>query len=93
MVHQSFNPRRPSLVQSSAVLAIAYFQFWWVLDVTFHGGAVYRYFGVDGLTFEEFSSAPSKGQFFNDRVRNRFPYVRLACVGRIPASQFDADPL
>lgn len=81
MVHQSFpasNPPSPCPVQSSAVLAIAYSEIWWVLDVSFHSGAVYRYFGVDSSTFEEFRVAPSKGQFFNIRVKNRFPFLRLA---------------
>jgi hypothetical protein len=48
------------------------------LDLTFQTGAVYRYFGVPRLVFDELIAAESKGAYFNRTIRNRFPYRRVA---------------
>jgi len=48
------------------------------LDLTFNNGAVYRYFDIPRLVFEQLLAAESKGAFFNRAIRNRFPYRRLA---------------
>jgi len=45
------------------------------LDVTFVSGRRYRYFGVPAAVAAEFAGAPSKGRFFNARIRDRFRFV------------------
>lgn len=64
-------------VSSSLLVAVAY-STPATLDLTFHNGAVYRYFGVPRLVFDQLIAAKSKGVCFNRTVRNRFPYRRLA---------------
>jgi hypothetical protein len=48
------------------------------LDLSFQNGAVYRYFGVPSFVFDQLLAAESKGTYFNQAIRNRFPYRRLA---------------
>jgi hypothetical protein len=47
------------------------------LEVEFVSGGVYRYFGVERRTFEEFKKAPSKGTFFLEEIRGAYPYMRV----------------
>jgi predicted XRE-type DNA-binding protein len=64
-------------VDSSAVAAIGYQAAEKTLEIEFVSGEVYRYFKVPDSTYKAFQKAESKGAFFQDRVRGRFPYVRL----------------
>jgi len=48
------------------------------LDLEFHSGATYRYFGVPEPLVEGLLGAESKGSYFNRNIRNRFPYQRLS---------------
>lgn len=43
------------------------------LDLLFPGGQRYRYANVPASTARDFAEAESKGIFFNQRIRNRFP--------------------
>ena len=47
------------------------------LTVHFRRGTVYRYFTVPRAIFEEFRTAPSKGAYFTQRIRNAFPHVQV----------------
>jgi hypothetical protein len=47
------------------------------LTVRFRRGTVYRYFAVPRSIFEAFLTAPSKGAYFTDRIRNAFPHTQL----------------
>ena len=51
------------------------------LDVTFVTGRRYRYFAVPGGLAEDFRAAPSKGRFFNARIRDRFRFRELEAEG------------
>ena len=42
------------------------------LTVTFHGTGAYIYYGVPRAVYEAFLAAPSAGQFFNERIRDRY---------------------
>jgi hypothetical protein len=42
------------------------------LVVTFVSGRVYEYLGVPADVAAAFQSAPSKGAFFNGRIRDRY---------------------
>jgi hypothetical protein len=47
------------------------------LDVTFLGsGRTYTYLDVEPETHEDMRRAPSKGRFFNSRIRDRYEYRR-----------------
>ena len=43
------------------------------LEIEFVDGDVYRYFLVPRHVFLEFMQAESKGAFFNERIRDRYP--------------------
>ena len=61
----------------TAIRRIAYLPDDRELDVTFTGsGRTYTYIGVEPEVHEEFMSAFSKGQFFNSRIRYRYPFRR-----------------
>lgn len=43
------------------------------LQIWFHeSGGPYTYFEVPGDIYQAFLAAPSKGQFFNDYIRDRY---------------------
>lgn len=47
------------------------------LFVTFTNGGEYVYVGVPGKVHRRFVRAESKGRFFIEAIRDRFPYNRL----------------
>jgi lysyl-tRNA synthetase class 2 len=47
------------------------------LVVVFQSGRRYAYLGVPAATAEAMRRAFSKGEFFNDHIRDRFPFERL----------------
>jgi hypothetical protein len=48
-----------------------------VLELEFRSGSIYRYDGVPQGVFEALLAAPSRGRFFNRRIRGRYPAERL----------------
>jgi lysyl-tRNA synthetase, class II len=47
------------------------------LDLEFRSGTTYRYREVPQRVYQELLKAESKGQYFNQHIRNRFRYVRI----------------
>ena len=47
------------------------------LEVEFVSGTVYRYGGVEEEVYEDFMRASSKGQFFNEHIKDAYPFVRV----------------
>jgi hypothetical protein len=47
------------------------------LEILFTSGAVYQYFDVPGVVYDELMRADSHGRFFNEHVRGRFRYARV----------------
>ncbi|EQA98963.1 KTSC domain-containing protein [Sphingobium baderi] len=47
------------------------------LDIQFVSGRRYRYFDVPEEIVERMRVAPSKGRFFNARVRDRYDFTEL----------------
>jgi hypothetical protein len=47
------------------------------LEVEFSNGTVYQYYNVGAALYEQFTQAPSKGQFLNTYIRNAYPYSRV----------------
>jgi hypothetical protein len=48
------------------------------LQVTFVSGRTYVYLGVPESVYAAFTTATSRGAFFNRFVRDRFQYLELA---------------
>ncbi len=64
-------------VSSSNVASVGYDAAQQTLEVEFHGGQVYQYYGVPSAIHEAMMQAPSKGRFLHQNVRNAYPYSRV----------------
>jgi hypothetical protein len=51
------------------------------LELEFRAGAIYRYHAVPTQTYQELLRAESKGRYFNQHIRNRFPYAQIDPAG------------
>jgi len=67
--------RRP--VISSNLKSVGYDTDSQMLEVEFHSGAVYQYYGVPQSLYEGLLNAPSHGKYFHRYIRNQFPYRRV----------------
>ena len=47
------------------------------LEVEFVSGSVYRYDRVQEEVYEDFRQAASKGQFFNEHIKDAYSFVRV----------------
>jgi len=65
-------------VESSAIRRIGYDEATRELRVVFAETGAYTYFAVPKHIYEEFLRAPSKGQFFNAHIRDRYPFHHRA---------------
>lgn len=65
-------------VSSSNLAAVGYDPMTQTLEVEFHGGRIYQYYGVPERMFEEIKQAPSAGRFFYAYIRNGYPYSRVS---------------
>lgn len=64
-------------VGSEVIAGIAYDDASRACEVRFANGRVYRYDGVPRSVFDWWMRAPSKGAFFNRKVRDVYPYREL----------------
>jgi KTSC domain len=48
-----------------------------VLELQFRNGAVYQYFLVPQRVYRDLLCADSKGGYFNQNIRGRYPYQRV----------------
>lgn len=72
---------------STAIGRIVYHPADCEMDVTFVGSArTYTYIGVEPHVHEEFARSFSKGQFFNARIRDRYPFRRWGVTDPSPRS-------
>ncbi len=72
---------------STAIRRFAYLAEDRQLDVTFVGsGQTYTYIGVEPEIYEEFRRSPAKGQFFNSRIKDRYPFRRWGVTTPEPRS-------
>lgn len=62
---------------SSVIHSYAYDRARAALDVTFFSGRRYRYFLVPPYVAEGLDEAFSMGGYFNERIRDRFPFEEL----------------
>jgi hypothetical protein len=59
-------------VDSDAIRSIGYDSAQLILEIEFADGAVYRYHGVPAEVHEAFMAAESKGQFFQQFIRDNY---------------------
>lgn len=63
-------------VQSTAISDIHYDDRHGKLLVRFNDGDTYVYVGVPGEVHRSFVDAPSKGRYFSEAIRDRYPFNR-----------------
>jgi KTSC domain len=64
-------------MQSSVMTNVDYDEDAAELDVTFVSGKIYRYFGVPLATYVDLLDAESHGAFFNESIKDVFPFVEV----------------
>ena len=65
-------------VEWSTLATIAYDSTRKLLQLEFSRHAFYRYFGVPARVHQALMYAPSKGSYFNQNIRGKFPYRRIS---------------
>ncbi len=65
-------------VQSSSLASVGYDSDTSILEVEFRNGTTYQYHGVPQETWDWFISSTSMGQFFVARIRDAYPFARVA---------------
>jgi hypothetical protein len=63
---------------STLIRAFNYVETTSILEVTFVSGAVYRYYDVPAEIGYAMRQAFAKGEFFNQHIRGRYRYERMA---------------
>lgn len=48
------------------------------LEVAFHDGGVYQYSGIPESVYRAFLNAYSKGSYFHQHIKDRYPYREVA---------------
>jgi hypothetical protein len=64
-------------VRSSAISSVAYSRSKGLLEIEFTSGNRYRYRGVPDTVYEELMTAPSRGNYFLERIRDAYPAEKL----------------
>lgn len=67
---------RMYLTESTLIASYGYDPEKQEMDIDFHKGGVYRYFGVTQEAFNEFLRAPSKGKHFLAHIKGKYEYVK-----------------
>jgi len=65
------------VVESSSLKSIGYDRKTRTLEVEFASGGIYRYDDVPTELWSELRHSPSKGKFFQERIRDQFPTARV----------------
>jgi hypothetical protein len=71
-------------VESTTLLTVSYDEARALLQLEFCSRAVYQYFSVPAAVHQSLLAAPSKGRYFNQAIRGRFPHRLI--------SDFEAAP-
>jgi hypothetical protein len=66
-----------SSVSSSSLVSVGYDPERRELEIQFVSGSIYRYFGVLPFAYEALMHAASKGRHFNEKIRDRYRFLRL----------------
>ena len=65
-------------ISSSNVAAVGFDEGTQTLEIEFHNGGIYQYYGVPEHMFTKMIQAPSAGKFFNMYVKNSYAYSRVS---------------
>ena len=65
-------------VQSSEIAIIGYDPEWGTLELVFHRGGVYHYSGVPVKIYQGLMAAPSRGTFFPEHIKSKYPYQKIS---------------
>ena len=65
-------------VESTALATIVYDELRGLLRLHFCSQAIYLYWGVPPIVHQGLLEAPSKGRYFNQAIRGRFPFQRVS---------------
>ncbi len=60
-------------VRSSNIRSVGYDQETRVLEIEFHDGGVYQYSNVPETLYQGLMQAVSKGSYFHNRIKDRYP--------------------
>ena len=60
-------------VRSSNIGSVGYDPTSRTLEVEFHSGGLYQYFGVPENIYQGLMRAASKGSYFHDYIKSRYP--------------------
>ena len=69
---------RDTAVESTTLVKICYDDARELLQLEFCSRAVYQYFSVPAVVHQALLDASSKGRYFNQAIRGRFPYCRIS---------------
>jgi hypothetical protein len=64
-------------VVSSNLRSVGYHSDKCILEVEFHGGGIYQYFGVPAGVYGGLMQAGSKGRYFHTFVKDRHSYQKV----------------
>lgn len=64
-------------VASSNLTSVGYDEPAQTLEIEFTNGAIYQYYNVSAMVFDQLMQAPSKGQFLHVYIRNAYPFSRV----------------
>jgi len=70
-------------VESSMMRSVEYNAGAKTLDIAFSSGKTYRYFDVPASVYKGLLKAESKGQFFNERIKDEFSFVQTRSRTRL----------
>lgn len=65
-------------LQSTLLNAATYQEQTAILELEFRSGSNYRYSDVPIQAYQELVLSESKGQYFNQHIRNRYTYTKIA---------------
>ena len=60
-------------VRSSNIRSVGYDPASRTMEVEFHSGGLYQYYGVPETIYQGFMQAASKGSYFHDHIKGRYP--------------------
>ena len=75
---------RIAAVESTTLAKVIYDDARELLQLEFSSRAVYQYFQVPVTVHQSLLDAPSKGRYFNQVIRGRFPYRLVSQGGAAP---------
>jgi hypothetical protein len=75
---------RVATVESTTLATVAYDEPRELLQLEFCSQAVYVYLGVPRTVHQALLDAPSKGRYFNQSIRGRFPYRSIPDFSVVP---------